>query len=282
MADDMEANMVTRRRVLSAGVASALVWLVSTKGIAGVVPSPQAREAAYGIGRDPRSAELYVFPSTQTARTAIALTWPKRVHGAGSRFRIHAGSHSWAVEIPARNSEWQQDEVSLFCGTVVSGTLDALVMEFPSRMITTTGPVGIWAERFTRSGIRQRIGSPFLAKILTENDAMADTYHSISPSDDRQVLTEAVARAIAAKVRMKDAEAYGRRLASVLLPDVLRYDPAHALGFTFAARNGRHPLDASEVVVDSILSGCPAPAPPVAERQLNPHFPYFVPYLNAI
>ena len=282
MPDNMEANRVTRRTVLGAGVASALVWLVSTKGLAGMVPSPPEGEAAYGIGRDPGRAELYVFPSAQTARTAIALTWPERVHAAGSSVKIHAGPQAWAIEIPSRNSEWQQDQASLFCGTIGSGALHALVVEYPSRIITTTGPVGVWGERFTHGGRRRRIGSPFLAKILAENNAIAETYHSISPSDDRQVLTEGVARAIAATTRTKDPEAYGRRLASVLLPDVLRYDPAHPLGFTFAARNGRHPLDTSEAVVDSILSGCPAPATPVAVRRLNPHFPYFVPFLNVI
>lgn len=287
-ADDMEANMVTRRAVLGAGIASALGWLASPRGLAGVVPSAVLGKPAYGIRTDRRHPELYVFPGAQPATSAIAITWPKRLHGAGesllqgSLVRIHAGSQCWTFEIPAKNSEWQQDEALLFCGAICSGALQALVLESPSQMITASGPVGVWAERFARGGMRQRIGSPFLAKILVENDAMAEMYHSISPSDDRRVLTQSLARAIAGKARMTEPDAYGQRLASVLLPDVLRYDPAHPAGFTFAAQNGRHPLDASEVVVDSILSGAPAPTSAVAADRLKTHFPYFVPSLSVI
>ena len=277
MADDREATRVTRRTVLGAGITGALACFVSAKGLAAIVPLQPAGEAASGIGRDPGGAELYIFRSAQPGKTVIALTWPKRARGAGSRVSIHAGSRSWVVEIPARNSEWQQDQASLFCGTICLGALHAFVVELPHRLITAAGPVGVWAEWFKSNGIRQRTGSPFLAKILAENDTIAATYHAISPSQDRRILTEDVARAIAAKTRIQDPAAYGRRLASVLLPDVLHYDPAHPPGFTFAARNGRHPLDDSAVVVNSILSGSSAPASTVAAGPLKKHFPYFTP-----
>jgi hypothetical protein len=153
-------------------------------------------------------------------------------------------------------------------------------METPNQVIAGTAPIGIWAERFARGGTRHRIGSPFMAKILAENETMAEMYHAISPCDDRRVLTEGVVKAIASKAQGPNA--YGRRLASLVLPDVLRYDPALPLGFTFAAQNGRHPFDASEVVVHSILSGSPTAVSVVAVGRLQQDFPYFASSRNII
>ena len=50
-----------------------------------------------------------------------------------------------------------------------------------------------------------------------------------------------------------DPELHGRRLACILLPDVLRYDPKLPAGFTFAAQNGRHPEEASDIVVNAFF-----------------------------
>jgi hypothetical protein len=89
-----------------------------------------------------------------------------------------------------------------------------------------------------------------------------------------------VAASIAANARAKgnvgDPEAHGRRLADLLLPDVLRYDPNRPLGFTFADQNGRHPQDASELVVNSILTGDLLSARAGPNVTLQEEFPYFL------
>jgi hypothetical protein len=145
-------------------------------------------------------------------------------------------------------------------------------------MFSRTGTTAIWAERLTNFSSRQRIGSPFLAEIVAGNPSLAALYHSTWPAEDTVALETGVANEIAEKARAGDRihrpEAYGRRMASILLPDVLHYDPKLPLGFTFAGQNGRHPEEASEVVVNAILQGYPDWSPRTTYR-LKETFPYF-------
>jgi hypothetical protein len=151
-------------------------------------------------------------------------------------------------------------------------------MEAPSWMISGNRMVHLWAERLIYDGSRQRIGSPFLTEIVSGNAALAALYHSTSPAEDTAVLTKHVAEAIAEKARagghVQSPDMYGRRLASILLPDVLYYDPTLPTGFTFASQNGRHPEEASEVVANAILKGTSAPAS-TTKFTLTNTFPYF-------
>jgi hypothetical protein len=151
-------------------------------------------------------------------------------------------------------------------------------MEAPSWMISGNRMVHLWAERLIYDGSRQRIGSPFLTEIVSGNAALAALYHSTSPAEDTAVLTKHVAEAIAEKARagghVQSPDMYGRRLASILLPDVLYYHPMLPTGFTFASQNGRHPEEAPEVVVNAILKGISAPAS-TTRSSLTNTFPYF-------
>jgi hypothetical protein len=100
----------------------------------------------------------------------------------------------------------------------------------------------IWAERLGPGGARQRVGSGFLDTLLASRVGLAELYHSLSPEQDVNALTPIV------------TAAYRRRLATALLPDVLYYDSTAPAGFTFAARNGRHPRDEHSSVVAAILA----------------------------
>jgi hypothetical protein len=64
-----------------------------------------------------------------------------------------------------------------------------------------------------------------------------------------------ISRRLRAAGSQVNPESHGRRLASLLLPDVLRYDPHLPVGFTFAARNGRHPLESADEMVYATLNG---------------------------
>ena len=74
------------------------------------------------------------------------------------------------------------------------------------------------------------------------NETLARDYHAISPSQDREVLLERVAETVAAGARntsqIRDPLAYGRRLASRLLPDVLHYNPELPQGFPLLLETG--------------------------------------------
>ena len=73
-----------------------------------------------------------------------------------------------------------------------------------------------------------------------------------------------------------DPDAHGRRLAALLLPDVVSYRPELPVGFNFAGRNGRHPADDTANTVRTVLKG--AVAQPVAATpfRLCEEFPYFL------
>jgi hypothetical protein len=151
--------------------------------------------------------------------------------------RIHAGPRSWDINVSAGN---------------------VAAIEVPHSTFAASVTRGIWAERSVQ-GQRQRIGSPFLAGVLATDQKLASLYDSISPVEDRAALTTRVATAISLKAKAAgsvcDPDAHGRRLASLLLPDVLRYDPELPVGFTFAAQNGRHPREASAIVAGAIICG---------------------------
>jgi len=161
-------------------------------------------------------------------------------------------------------------------------------MEAPREQIA--GALGIWAERLTPAS-RYRFGSPFLSALIAENHSIGQRYHSICPAQDRQFLESRLAHVISVGARatawVKDPDSYGRRLASALLPDTLHYDTELPFGFTFAARNGRHPEEALQGVVNSVLTGSPLSdseavwKSSAAKFHLSREFPYFCPGANA-
>jgi hypothetical protein len=191
------------------------------------------------------------------------------------------GVQSWRVPIldsTADGTSWQQDGCRIFVGKAAKQA-GALVMEAPNKLLNGGGPISVWAERFAQTGSRQRLGSPFIATIVAEDGELARRYHSLSPADDRAELMESIAGAIASRAQRNgfagDPGAYGKRLAARLLPDTLHYDSQLPSGFTFAAQNGRHPAEASNLVVDTILNGSPAFTAEASVAQLQTGFPYF-------
>jgi hypothetical protein len=291
---DFGTRAVTRRTVLCGALASAVASIVPSRVLAEI-----GNSSSFGSGGDAydfsaNRANLYAFPGLQPGTTVIAATWSDRLNrfeqGAQeeSQVTIHAGKRKWDVKLPGGAIDaafLEQQRCRVFAGGVATqpGTdgvaLKAVVIEIPDKALSSSGQLDIWAERRMHSGLRRRVGSPFVAALIAEDAGLANSYHSISPSDDRALLTEDVVMAIAAKVRKSgmagDPDAYARRLASRLLPDVLHYDLRWPSGFTFAAQNGRHPEEASNLIVDTILSGSPASGSPKAGVRLQVPFPFF-------
>jgi hypothetical protein len=263
-----ETRTITRRTILGGSIACA---------VASMIPQTLLGETA---GLQQGRANLYVFPGAQMGTTVIATTWPSPM-GRHLHVRVHAGAQSWRLQIPdstANGASWQQDGCRIFAGNVAEH-VGAVVIETPNGILNGGGPISVWAERIAQTGWRQRLGSPFVAAVVAEDDDLARRYHSLSPADDRAELMESVANVIASRAQRSglagDPVAYGKRLASRLLPDVLHYDSQSPSGFTFAAQNGRHPADASALVVDTILNGTPAFTAEARIAQLQTRFPYF-------
>jgi hypothetical protein len=220
--DESFQRSMTRRAVL-AGLASSI--------------------AVYGAKDETdAAANLYVYPGSRAGTTVLAVELPPRHLAPRLKVRIHAGRNAWTVTAASN-----------------ANTRTLLTVNVPTDTFEANGAAGIWAECLWLSGKRRRIASPFLAQILSDDELLASRYHNIHPSDDKAELTEPVAKGIARIVsanstRIKPEE-YADRLARVLLPDLLHYDPRQPFGFTFAARNGRHPNDPSNAVVRAVLSG---------------------------
>lgn len=287
---NVETMTVTRRTVLGGLLASTVASMVPSTVFAEVVDF-----GADGSFHRPNSnkASLYAFPGVQPETTVIAATWPVPLNRFDSsaqkesQVTIHSGARRWDVELPgsvdAALSE--QRGCRIFAGSVATQpgsdgvVLKAVIFEMPKELLPGSGALDIWAERVLHTGQRQRVGSPFIAALVAEDAGLARSYHNISPSDDRAMIMEDVVKAIAAKGRKSgmagDPDAYARRVASRLLPDVLHYDPQWPSGFTFAAQNGRHPEEVSDLVVDTILSGSPAAGSPKADVRLQKPFPFF-------
>lgn len=285
---------ITRRRALIGGVTCALASLVSPQRLFGLL-SAQGASGAMTSGCVGASAgpNLYAFPGAGPSVTAIAVTWreqgsdAERDLGQCSKVRIHAGLRSWEFDVSNRGlSKMQKSaEISVFTGSVISplgvsdGLVTAVVMELPARAIGLDGSADIWAEH-DRMGSRRRIGTPFLSDLVAENESLAAIYHSSTPAEDRDVLMKPLATAIEDRLRANrmatDARSHGRRLASALLPDVLRYDSQRPTGFTFAAQNGRHPAESTSELVSAFLNrgACSAISVRPA-RQTIETFPYF-------
>jgi hypothetical protein len=263
-----DTRTITRRTILGGSIACA---------VASVIPQTLVGETS---GLQQGRADLYVFPGAQLGTTVIATIWPSPI-GRNLDVRIHVGAQSWraqSLDNTANGASWHQDGCRIFAGDVAK-QFGAVVMETPSKILNGGGPISVWAERFTQTGSRERLGSPFVAAIVAEDVELARRYHALSPTDDRAELTESVARLIASRARRSglsgDSGAYGKRLTARLLPDVLHYDSRLPAGFTFAAQNGRHPAEASALVVDTMLNGCPAFTAEARVAQLQTSFPYF-------
>jgi hypothetical protein len=284
---------ITRRRVLKGGVACALATF-APRGVLGALVSEAFPAAMRGGGlRTVVSPNLYAFAGAPRDTTAIAVTWQEQVDQSkmdlkpSSKICVHAGSTTWEVEVPnqALPKVQRSDDMSVFIGEVLSPSgvgeelVRAVVIELPNQVMGRSGAAGIWAE-YNAASLRQRIGTPFLANFVAADQSLATIYHCSSPAEDRDRLTSPLAKSIAARLQANgfssNSLSQGRRLASALLPDVLRYDSDCPAGFTFAAQNGRHPSELTDEVVNALLNGGASSASSVRSAyQSVESFPYF-------
>jgi hypothetical protein len=285
MADDQSAlsKTISRRVVLTSGVSCALTLAIPQYVLS--FPSHPATAVA-GSAPDERRPNLYVFPGSRPGRTTIAATWPI-LSRLSSELRLHVGEHSVSIPVAKDSSDssrWDDNGRELFSGDLLLRTAErdlrvkGIVVELPSDMFAKEGFTNIWAERIS-SGARLRFGSPFLADIIAKDSRAASLYHASSPHLDDEVLNGIVAAAVTRNAQSSgyvgNAQKYGRRVASALLPDVMRYNPNLPVGFTFAGQNGRHPNDAAQSVVTAVVSGVLAYTPNAPRLRLNQQFPYF-------
>ena len=279
---ETEHETLTRRVVLTGGLGCALTLLIPQHVLRA---ENRTKPGDTMPPSDSHDVELYVFRGAGENRTVLAASG-SALHD-GSTIHVHAGVKSWTIQMPNRNSIFTQERGSLiFAGDILNRLaghqppLKAVVIEVPTDRIFAGGPTPVWAERISTQGQRLRIGSPFMAQLIVGNESASKLYHASSPTQDGEELNRLVAEAICVKAEAHgyagNARLYGRRVASAITPDALRFDPTLPVGFTFAAQNGRHPDDAAQSIVDTVLRG--SVTPPVAQSRfpMRGEFPYFV------
>jgi hypothetical protein len=235
-------------------------WLQAATAMAAIGLTPgwaTAREAlAY--------PELFVFRAPGSANTVIGLSVPSD-HGrfAAATARIHAGAKTWSVDLTgAAVARFASDDrVRIFsgCGVMGGRFVDAVVLELDACRLDSTDTLDVWAEISGGEQPRRRLGNPIVAELVRCDRELAQIHRQISPADDRAILGPLATRIMAARARrlgiVSDPDAYARRLADAILPDVISFKPASPLGFSYAGQNGRHPAERTSEIVRTLLGG---------------------------
>ena len=245
--------------------------------------------------RAPYDYELFVFAAPKADHLVIAVTFIQdsdrlmRRRDPEFEVRLHTNRESWAMSGPRPQSGSISQSLNgrAFAGRVFGrdacgpAKYNAVVLEAPLDVLCKGETLHAWAEILHEDGSRFRVGHPFTAEILARDPILSKMYHAASPDQDRVLFADLFAERLAAMAAAggstADPDAHGRRLAALLLPDVISYRPELPTGFTFAGRNGRHPADDTAAIVRTVLKG--AVTQPVAETpfRLCEEFPYFLP-----
>ena len=272
-ASDRNALNLRRRDLLKVGAGVAALFALGLP--------------AHMMAGEPASdADLFAFSVPDDRALVFAVTFPVQDDDRRSptpSVRIHAGQKSWSVasvKSPAFISgidEKSRAFVGRSMRTTQAGDRPYhLVVVAVPRSAVPAGRLGIWAE-IDDSHTRVRVGNPIVAELLKRDPSLARIFHRACPSQDVGLF----GKAIALRIAMRGADtlspmAHGKRLAGMLLPDVLPFDPAFPVGYTFANQNGRRPSDPIAEVVATVLAGA-VTARPLAKRVFRaaPVFPYF-------
>lgn len=234
--------------------------------------------------------DLFAFTAPTKRDLVFALALCPKPFGQTERdpltVRLHAGASSWMVGPFALQDT--QDELSdgtcLFSGqvwrTASNGvrTMAHLIAVATPAENMPPGSLGVWAEIIGTGGVRWRIGNPVVSQLLADDARLAQLHAALHPTMDVHVLSAAIARRIATRPTGGlgvDSQAHAKRLAALILPDTLQFDPARPSGFTFAAINGRRAEDAIDPVVQTVLAGASRPGQGARCYRATSQFPYF-------
>jgi hypothetical protein len=230
--------------------------------------------------------ELFAFKAPASGHSVFAVVLPdggaKPIRLAGAVVHIHAGRENWALPISSDGRTTRQ-EGHAFVGPIhfsaqnPAATRLAVVLAAPTNSAKPDETIDVWAEVRWGDGSRSRVGSPVVAEIVARDPSLAEVYHEITPDLDHALLEEGLtSRLSTMSLAVEDPETRGHRLASILLPDVIRFRPGAPIGFNFADQNGRHPSDPAQAVADTMIAGVILPGRASEAVRLASEFPYFL------
>lgn len=184
---------------------------------------------------------------------------------------------------PVDLTAWNRSKaVNAFANTSVS----SIVLEVPDNAFSCSA-VGFWgvtALATDAGGWRQinRAGLPMIQPIFNPDDSeRSSAYNTTEPKEDRviygPIISKLVAGVVGAMKTSADPQMYGRMVAEVCFPDILRYKLGTPAVFGFALRNGRALSDNAPEVMFSIVTNAALSdglGAHTATGALRPEFPY--------
>jgi hypothetical protein len=263
---------VSRRAILQGGAAFLALGLNPSFSMSAVMSRDQ-------------KFELFAFKAPASDHSVFAVVLPDRgarpMRRADAVMHIHAGNEVWALPIGSDGATTIHQGRAFvgpihFSEQAPLATRLAVVFEASTNSAKPDETIDVWAEVRWGDGSRSRVGSPVGAEIIARDPSLSEVYHETTPDLDHALLEEALASRLATmSLGAEDPEMRGERLASILLPDVIRYTPGAPVGFNFAGRNGRHPSDPTQAVVDTMIAGVVLPGRAPEAVRLASEFPYF-------
>ncbi len=166
-------------------------------------------------------------------------------------------------------------------------TVSSIVLEIPDRVLGS-GTIGVWGMTVLATdagGWRQinRAGIPMIQPIFNPDDSeRASEYNTTHPSKDRAnygaLVTSLTAGVVSAMGTSADPQAYGKYVAELCFPDILRYEIGTPAVYSFAKR--KRPRTVGQCARGDVFRSCSTPrlrtvcTPDAVSRSLRPAFPY--------
>ena len=264
---------VSRRAILQGGAAFLALGLNPSFSMSAVMPRDQ-------------KFELFAFKAPASDHSVFAVVLPdsgaKPMRRADAVVHIHAGNEVWALPI---GSDGSYDRST---GPCIRRTYPFLrrkllrpcgwqsFSKHPPARRSLTRPSTFGRRSVGETAQGRGSAAPSSRKLSRVIRRCRKSTTKSTPDLDHALLEEALASRLATmSLGAEDPEMRGHRLASILLPDVIRYTPGAPVGFNFAGRNGRHPSDSTQAVVDTMIAGVVLPGRASEAVRLASEFPYF-------
>jgi len=156
-----------------------------------------------------------------------------------------------------------------------------IVLELPTATLGT-GNIGVWLTTSLRDhGATAQINreaTPLMPHLFIVDEQLRDAYNSGHPHNDVALLHQPISAWISRIVTFAgtagDAEAYGRRVADMVLPDMLTYQLGSPANYGFAGRNGRRLGDDVMSILLSLATNQPLAAQAPPSGHIRGEFPY--------
>ncbi len=162
--------------------------------------------------------------------------------------------------------------------------VSAIVLEVPN-IVFGEAAIGVWTTTVVlahgASAQISRWSTPLLTHIFLLDPQDKNAFNSGHPSNDKDRFSSAIASTVAKVTSLAhttaNPEAYGERVANLLLPGMLYYHPGTVASYGFAGQNGRPLTDDAMDLSLSLLTNHPLSDHVSPSGDTQEHFPFLPP-----